>query len=119
MIFRFSILAFHEALSEQPRDPLVIAAFSLAVHSGGDLSEALRIARRINKQHDISFDEVLEPRYLESDGLLDEVMSLAASVRSALAHMTDEYFVSQAMARYPKAPYSDLVSTSHVLKRKT
>ncbi|PIN05688.1 tRNA nucleotidyltransferase/poly(A) polymerase [Handroanthus impetiginosus] len=105
----FAILGFHEALSEQPRDPLVIAAFSLAVHNGGDLSEALSIARRINKQHDTSFHELLEPRYLDSDALLDEVMSLAASVRSALTHMTDEYYVSQAMAKYPKAPYSDLV----------
>ncbi|KAK6148015.1 hypothetical protein DH2020_018927 [Rehmannia glutinosa] len=64
----FSILAFHEALSEQPRDPLVIAVFSLAVHNGGDFFHS-----------------------------------------SALTHMTDEHFVSQAMAKYPKAPYSDLV----------
>ncbi|KAL8488090.1 hypothetical protein ACS0TY_024393 [Phlomoides rotata] len=105
----FSLLAFHEALSQQPRDPLVIATFSLAVHNGGDVSEALSIARRIDKQHDKSFSE-LEPRYVESDDdLLDEVMSLAAFIRSALTHMTDEYFVSQAMAKYPKAPYSDLV----------
>lgn len=93
----------------------MVATFSLAVHNGGDLAEALSIARRIDKQHDKSFSE-LEPRYLESDDdLLDEVMSLAAFVRSALTHMTDEYFVSQAMAKYPKAPFSDLVSTSHVL----
>ncbi|KAL0355026.1 UNVERIFIED_CONTAM: Poly(A) polymerase I [Sesamum radiatum] len=107
----FAILAFHEALSEQPRDSLVIAAFSLAVHNGGDLPEALSIARRINKQHDISFHELWEPRNLDSDALLEEVMNLAASVRGALTRMTDEYFVSQAMAKYPKAPHSDLVST--------
>lgn len=105
----FAILAFHEALSGQPRDPLVVAAFSLAVHNGGDLSEALSIARRINKQHDISFDELLEPTYMESDELLHDVRSLADSVRGALHHMTDGYFVSQAMAKYPKAPHSDLV----------
>ncbi|XP_057804889.1 uncharacterized protein LOC131020210 [Salvia miltiorrhiza] len=105
----FAILAFHEALSTQPRDPLVVAAFSLAVHNGGDLSEALSIARRINKQHEISFEELLEPKYMESNVLLDEVKDLAASVRSALHHMTDDYFVSQAMAKYPKAPYSDVV----------
>lgn len=92
----------------------MVAAFSLAVHNGGDLSEALSIARRINKQHDISFDELLEPKYMESDELLHEVRSLAASVRSALHHMTDEYFVSQAMAKYPKAPHSDLVSNFYV-----
>ncbi|KAG8379491.1 hypothetical protein BUALT_Bualt07G0094000 [Buddleja alternifolia] len=105
----FAMLAFHEALSDQPRDPLVIAAFSLAVHNGGDLSEALSIARRINKQHDTSFQELSEPGPMDSETLLDDVMSLAASVRSALGHLTDEYFVSQAMAKYPKAPYSDLV----------
>lgn len=92
----------------------MVAAFSLAVHNGGDLSEALSIARRINKQHEISFDELLEAKHMESNELLDEVKDLAASVRSALHHMTDEYFVSQAMAKYPKAPYSDVVSTFHV-----
>ncbi|KAL7099350.1 hypothetical protein ACP275_09G079000 [Erythranthe tilingii] len=105
----FSLLAFHEALSEVPRDPLVVAAFSLGVHNGGDLSEALSIARRINKQHDIGFQELTESKYIDSDRLLAEVRSLAASVQSALTRMTDEYSVSQAMAQYPKAPYSDLV----------
>ncbi|KAL8042684.1 hypothetical protein ABFX02_09G069300 [Erythranthe guttata] len=105
----FSLLAFHEALSEVPRAPLVVAAFSLGVHNGGDLSEALSIARRINKQHDISFQELTESKYIDSDRLLAEVRSLAASVQSALTRMTDEYSVSQAMAQYPKAPYSDLV----------
>ncbi|KAL6503046.1 hypothetical protein OROHE_023948 [Orobanche hederae] len=105
----FSILAFHEALSEQPRDRLVVAVFSLAVHNGGDLTEALSIARCINKQHDASFYELLGPECLDSNVLCDEVMSLAASIRSAFTRMTNEYFVSQAMAKYPKAPHSDLV----------
>ncbi|KZV38782.1 Polynucleotide adenylyltransferase family protein [Dorcoceras hygrometricum] len=105
----FAILAFHKALWDKPRDPLVIAAFSLAVHNGGDLLEAVNIARRISKQHDISFDELLEPRYLDSEELLDDVMSLVGSVRGALTNMTDEFAVSQAMAKYPKAPFSDLV----------
>ncbi|KAL3631739.1 hypothetical protein CASFOL_024723 [Castilleja foliolosa] len=112
----FSILAFHEALSQQPRDPLVAAVFSIAVHNGGDLSEALSVARRINKVHDTSFHELLEsPQYFDSRFIFDEVMSLAASVRTALAHMTDEYFVSQAMAKYPKAPKSDLVFIPQLL----
>ncbi|XP_073140687.1 uncharacterized protein [Henckelia pumila] len=111
----FAILAFHKALSDQPRDPLVVAAFSLAVHNGGDLLEAVSIARRISKQHDISFHELLEPRYLDSEELLDDVMSLAGSVRRALTNMTDEYFVSQAMAKYSKAPFSDLVFFSLAL----
>lgn len=115
VIFRFALLAFHKALWEQPRDPLVVAVFSLAVHNGGDLSEALSIARRINKQHDISFDELLEPKYMKSNELLGEVIDLADSVGRSLTHMTDAYFVSQAMAKYPKAPQSDLVSTSAFL----
>ncbi|KAF8390726.1 hypothetical protein HHK36_025253 [Tetracentron sinense] len=104
------ILAFHKALLDQPRDPLVVAAFSLAVHSGGDLLEAVNIARRINQPHDQSYHELLESQNLDSDkALMDEVMDLAASVKAALCKMTDEYFVSQAMAEHPQAPYSDLV----------
>ncbi|CAK9177473.1 unnamed protein product [Ilex paraguariensis] len=104
-----AILAFHKALSDQPTDPLVVAAFSLAVHNGGDLREALNIARRISKPHDVTFHELLEPQNLDSKVLKHEVMRLATSVQSALTNMTDEYSVSQAMAKYPKAPYSDLV----------
>ncbi|XVF11444.1 hypothetical protein REPUB_Repub08aG0028100 [Reevesia pubescens] len=103
------ILAFHNALSDKPRDPLVVAVFSLAVHNGGDMSEAVNIARRINKSHDSSFHELLEPQNLEYQTLKNEVMDLAASVRSTLCKMTDEYFVSQAMSAYPQAPVSGLV----------
>lgn len=105
------MLAFHKALVDQPRHPMVVAAFSLAVHNGGSLSEAVEIARRISQPHDQSFSELLEPQDLDSDeSLIDEVMDLAASVKSALMKMTDEHFVSQAMSKYPRAPYSDLVS---------
>ncbi|XP_022844977.1 uncharacterized protein LOC111368045 isoform X2 [Olea europaea var. sylvestris] len=104
-----AIFAFHKALENQPRDPLVVAAFSLAVYNGGDLSEALSIARRISKRHDTSFHEISEPQSFDSDALWDEVKHLAASVQGALINMTDEYFVSRAMAEYPKAPRSDLV----------
>uniref|UniRef100_A0A5B7BUX5 Polynucleotide adenylyltransferase n=1 Tax=Davidia involucrata TaxID=16924 RepID=A0A5B7BUX5_DAVIN len=110
-----AILAFHKALSDQPRDPLVVAAFCLAVHNGGDMLEALNIARRISKSHDISLYELLEPQNLDSEALTDEVKNLAASVKGALSNMTDEYFVSQAMSGYPKAPYSDLVFISLAL----
>lgn len=103
-----TILAFHKALSDQPRDPLVVAAFSLGVHNGGDLSEALSIAKRISAQHDVSFYE-LESQDLDLAALKEEVVELATSVQRALTNMTDEYFVSRAMANYPKAPYSDLV----------
>ncbi|KAK2973998.1 hypothetical protein RJ640_026716, partial [Escallonia rubra] len=112
---RVAILAFHKALSDEPRDPLVVAAFSLAVHNGGDICEALKIARMISKPHDISFHELRESQNLDSKALKNEVMHLAESVRSALCDMTDEYYVSQAMARYPKAPYSDLVFIPLVL----
>ncbi|KAL5543817.1 hypothetical protein UlMin_007601 [Ulmus minor] len=104
-----AILAFQKAIYDQPRDPLVIAAFSLAVHNGGDISEAVQIARRITTQHDISFPELLEPQNLTSRALKDEMMDLADSVKSVLYGMTDEQVVSQAMAGYSKAPYSDLV----------
>lgn len=104
-----AILAFHKALLDQPRDPLVVAMFSLAVHNGGNLSEAVKIARNITKPHNASFHELLEPQDMDSEALTDEVTDLAASVKSALSKMTDEYFVSQAMAAYPQAPYSDLV----------
>ncbi|XAR67853.1 Polynucleotide adenylyltransferase [Bertholletia excelsa] len=103
------ILAFHKELSDRPRDPLVVAAFGLAVHNGGDMLEALDIARRITTQHETSFHELLQSQYLDSKTLKDEVLDLAASVKSILTSMTDEYFVSQAMSMYSKAPYSDLV----------
>lgn len=64
---------------------------------------------RISKPHDTSFNELLEPQNLDFNVLTDEVMDLAASVNRTLRKMTDEQFVSQAMAGYPKAPYSDLV----------
>ncbi|XP_022730312.1 uncharacterized protein LOC111285238 isoform X2 [Durio zibethinus] len=80
------ILAFHKALSDKPRDPLVVAAFSLAVHNGGDILEAVNIARRINKSHGSSFHELSEPGNLDNQALTDEAMSA-----------------------YPQAPVSDLV----------
>lgn len=108
---RVGILAFHKALFDKPRDPLVVAAYSLVVHNGGDILEAVNIATRINKSHDTSFRELSEPRNLENQTLINEVMDLAASVKSTLCKMTDEHFVSQAMSAYPQAPFSDLVST--------
>uniref|UniRef100_A0A5B7ATI3 Polynucleotide adenylyltransferase n=2 Tax=Davidia involucrata TaxID=16924 RepID=A0A5B7ATI3_DAVIN len=104
------ILAFHKALLDQPRDPLVVATFSIAVHSGGSLLEAVEIVRRISQPHDTSFNELLEPGDLDSDdALINEVIDLAASVKAALCKMTDEHFVSRAMIEYPQAPHSDLV----------
>lgn len=104
------MLAFHQALVDEPRDPLVIAAFTLALHNGGDLSEAVKIARRIRHCHDPSFSELLEPREMDADELASEVLDLLSSVKSALSLMTDENHVAQAMAKYPQAPFSDLVS---------
>ncbi|ONI07870.1 hypothetical protein PRUPE_5G144000 [Prunus persica] len=104
-----AILAFHKALSEQPRDPLVVAAFSLAIHNGGDMLEAVNIARRITKLHDVCFNELSETQDLNPRALKDEVVNLATSLKRALNHMTDEQIVSVAMAGYPQAPYSDLV----------
>jgi hypothetical protein len=84
----------------------VVAAFSLAVHNGGNVLEAVKIARMIDKPHDLEFTELdASSRNLEAG-----VRDLAESVRGALLQMTDEHFVSQAMADYPQAPHSDLVS---------
>ncbi|XP_044494149.1 poly(A) polymerase I-like isoform X2 [Mangifera indica] len=104
-----AILAFHKALSDQPRDPLVVAVFSLAVFNGGDMLEAVKIARRITKPHDDTFHELLDPHDLDFQTLKFEAMDLATSIKAALTQMTDEYIVSQAMAGYPQAPFSDLV----------
>ncbi|CAD5180764.1 unnamed protein product [Musa acuminata subsp. malaccensis] len=104
------ILAFHQALVRQPRDPLVVAIFTLALHNGGNLSEAVDIAKKITHSHDGSYSELLEPQKWDAEGdLLSDVIDLASSVGSALSSMTDEHLVSQAMAQYPQAPYSDLV----------
>ncbi|XP_024962396.1 uncharacterized protein LOC112502658 isoform X1 [Cynara cardunculus var. scolymus] len=113
-----SILAFHEALVDQPRDVLVIAAFSIAVHSGGSLSEAVDIAREISQPHDMSFHEISEPICYSKDALVDEVIKLAASVKAALRRLTDEHYVSQALIKYPQAPQSDLVFISWSLSLK-
>ncbi|XP_039124003.1 poly(A) polymerase I-like isoform X1 [Dioscorea cayenensis subsp. rotundata] len=104
------ILAFHQALVKEPRDPLVIATFTLALHNGGDLSEAISIARRINHPHYVSFPELVEARGIDDDEeLTKQVQDLACSVNCSLSAMTDEYFVSKAMINYPQAPHSDLV----------
>lgn len=113
------ILAFHKALVDHPRDPLVVAAFSITVHSGGSILEAIKIARRISQPHDMTFDELLEPGSIDSDdALINEVMDLAVSVKTALCKMTDEHFVSRAMIEYPQAPHSDLVFISLALSLK-
>nr|XP_011463230.1 PREDICTED: uncharacterized protein LOC101314744 [Fragaria vesca subsp. vesca] len=104
-----AILAFHTALSEQPRDALVVAAFTLAVHNGGDMLEAVEIARTITKPHEVSFHELLEPQRLDSGAYTKEIRDLEASFRRAIDHMTDAQIVSEAMAAYPQAPFSDLV----------
>ncbi|CAJ2641289.1 unnamed protein product [Trifolium pratense] len=104
----FGILALHKALSDRPRDPLVVAAFSLAVYNGGNVLEAVKIARMINKPHDMKFPELLNLSG-NVEPLEAGVRDLAESVRGALLQMTDEHFVSQAMADYPQAPHSDLV----------
>lgn len=104
-----AVLAFHAALSDQPRSPLVAAAFSLAVHNGGNMMEAISIAKSISRAHNANFHELLEPQNLEVQALIDEVMDLTTSVKAALHKMTDEHFVSLALEMYPQAPASDLV----------
>ncbi|KAG7551666.1 tRNA nucleotidyltransferase/poly(A) polymerase RNA and SrmB- binding domain [Arabidopsis thaliana x Arabidopsis arenosa] len=105
-----AILAFHKALADQPRSPLVVAAFSLAVHNCGDILEAVKITKKITRPHEKSFFELVEPEEnLDFQTLLDEVMDLDTSIKDALNQMTDGYYISKAMSAYPQAPYSDLV----------
>lgn len=73
------------------------------------MPEAVDIARSITRSHDNNFPELLKSREWDDGDLICEVMNLASSVSSALSLMRDERFVSQAMALYPQAPYSDLV----------
>ncbi|KAL1812630.1 hypothetical protein ACET3Z_022695 [Daucus carota] len=107
-----AILAFHKALSDEPRDPVVVAAFSLAVYNGGNMSEALKIARTISRPHDAGFHELLEPCTLDYEELKEEVLLFDNSVSMALSDMTEEDYVSKAMSAFPKAPRSDLVFIS-------
>lgn len=109
LYFRIALLAFHKALVDQPQDPLVVAAFSLAVHSDGSLYEAIEIAQSISQPH-ASFPEIIESNHKESNyALMDQVVDLAVSVNAVLWKMTDHQYVSQAMINYPQAPWSDLV----------
>lgn len=110
-ICRLAILALHKALVDQPRYPSVVAAFSLAVHNGGDVQEAVKITRKITKPHDRSFFELLEPEKLDSQTLLNEVMDFDVAIKEALGRMTDSRFVSKAMSAYPQAPSSNMVIT--------
>ncbi|XP_038894732.1 poly(A) polymerase I isoform X6 [Benincasa hispida] len=104
-----ALLAFHKALVDQPQDPVVVAAFSLAVHSGGSLYEAIEIAQNISQPH-ASFHEIVESNHKESDySLLEQVVDLAVSVDAVICKMTNKQYVSQAMIKYPQAPWSDLV----------
>lgn len=107
--FRVAILAFHKALSDEPRDPSVVAAYSLAVYNGGDMSEALKIARMISRPHDADLNELLEPCTLDHEELKEEVLHFDESVMRALSDMTNEFHVINAMSDFPKAPKSDLV----------
>jgi hypothetical protein len=108
---RISILAFHEALARQPRDPLVVATFALAFYLGGNMSLAVDIGKSITRQHDASFQELLEPQVWNDKHLIAEVQGFAALMKRVLTEMTDEYHVSNAMAKIPQAPSSDVVST--------
>ncbi|KAJ6414795.1 hypothetical protein OIU84_003751 [Salix udensis] len=104
------IFAFHMALVDQPQDPLVVAAFILAVHSGGSLLESVKNARRISQPYQSSFPELLEAQNPGSNNaVMLKTINFAALVKTALRNMTDGCYVSKAMAKYPKAPSSDLV----------
>lgn len=112
LFLRAGLLAFHHALASEPREPLVVAAFALAVHNGGNLSEAIIIAKGITHCYDSSYPEILEPHEERVDhDLINEVLDLASAVKSSLIMMQDENYISQAMSEYADAPYSNLAST--------
>ncbi|KAM7269796.1 hypothetical protein ACFE04_025293 [Oxalis oulophora] len=110
------ILAFHKALVDKPRDPSVVAAFCLAVHSGGSLFDAVEIARTISQPHDSGFEELSPVHDLGTNRqLIAQVIDLAASIKNTVIKMSDSDYVSQSMVQYPKAPSSDMVFISHAL----
>ena len=80
-VSRVAILALHMAFLDRPRDPLVIAAFSLAVHNGGDMEEAIGIAKRISTQHATIYAELSDSQYLEPKALKKEVLELGRDRR--------------------------------------
>ncbi|KAI3727093.1 hypothetical protein L1987_66902 [Smallanthus sonchifolius] len=82
--FWVAILAFHMAVLDRPRGPLVVAAFSLAVHNGGDMEEAISIARKLSKPHATTYHELSEPKSLEQKALKKEVLELGSSVLISL-----------------------------------
>ncbi|CAN6472252.1 unnamed protein product [Victoria cruziana] len=104
-----AIFAFHLAMIDEPRDPLVVSAFALAVRNGGEMEEAVNLVKLVEQEHDSRYSELLEPHPFDTDReFMDDVLDFASAVKAALGMMTDEYSVSQAMARYPQAPFSDL-----------
>ncbi|CAH9080278.1 unnamed protein product [Cuscuta europaea] len=114
-----AILAFHKALSDRPRDPLVVAAFSIVLHTGGSSSDALGIVKKISQSHDPRFPELSVDLNLSSDEeLLNEVMDLSVDVKCTLHKMSDERVVSRALIKYPQAPQSSMVFISPALLQK-
>lgn len=69
---------------------MLVAIFSLAVHNGGDMSEAPNVARRITKPRDVSFQELSEPEDKDYEILNDEVMDLADSIKRVLSNEYDD-----------------------------
>ncbi|KAL5053138.1 hypothetical protein RYX36_033820 [Vicia faba] len=106
------ILALHKSLNDKPRNPSVIAAFSLAIYNGGNLLEAVDIARRVNKPHDTRFPELSDPYDLNAKAMENEILDLAETVKVSLLQMTSRHSVARAMADYPQAPQSDMVFIS-------
>lgn len=105
-----ALLAFHLALVDEPRDALVVTSFVISVRNGGNLEKAVNKARGIWKRANKFHPEVLDAVENECDeSVVDKVLDLALAVKSSLNAMVDEYVVSQAMAKYPQAPFSNLV----------
>jgi len=105
-----ALLAFHLALVDEPRDALIVTSFVLSVRNGGNLEKAVNKSRGICKKANKFHPEVLDAVENECDeSVMEKVLDLTLAVKSSLNAMVDEYVVSQAMSKYPQAPFSDLV----------
>eukprot|EP00252_Welwitschia_mirabilis_P023151 TRINITY_DN6480_c0_g1_i1.p1 TRINITY_DN6480_c0_g1~~TRINITY_DN6480_c0_g1_i1.p1 ORF type:complete len:534 (+),score=83.90 TRINITY_DN6480_c0_g1_i1:162-1763(+) len=104
------LLAFHLALVYKPQDGLVVTSFALSIRNGGNIKKAVNKARKICQHANAFHPEIADsPENLPDEAVIERVINLADTVNSSLIAMMDKDTVSQAMSKYPQAPFSDLV----------
>lgn len=100
-----------------PRDPLAVAAFSLAVHSGASLLEAVKIAKRNflttwwKLPWITSFRKYIIKWCVNVSGHWSRNISQWCNY--ARWWMNDDCYVSRAMIEFSEATFSDLVRAYH------